>query len=212
MLCRNSNCWAGGGGNPSESDTPTFSRRSVYGSRLDFGHSSYVTLPNPALECENGPVIPPAGAIAKPWFEILDCGNTAEKCPPFIPIWVFSVKNSCLRVISGASDGFPVCPHNNCSYLSTALFVLFYSFCGLVGATWRIRDFLWKCQPQHCSDWITASTGPAHCMMVGGCCQIKSLKPLAAVLLTTCVGFETRPPLFKEQRMMRANRGRYSCW
>lgn len=129
---------AGGGGNPSESGTPTFSLRGVYGSRLDFRHLSYVTLPDPTLACKNSPLIP-ALTIAKPWFEILDCGNMAEKCPPFISVWVFKCKEFCS---DGDKRGFGWFPRKyvqvttaNCSYLSTTLFVLFQSLSGLEGAT-----------------------------------------------------------------------------
>lgn len=87
ILCRHSNCRPGVGvGIPPApwSGTPAFFLRGVYGRRLDFGLSSYVTLPDPTVWC-NASLPAPALTITKPWFEILDCGNTAENLPTFYP-------------------------------------------------------------------------------------------------------------------------------
>lgn len=66
------------------SGTPAVFLPGVYGRRLDFGLSSYVTLPDPTGWC-NASLPAPALTIAKPWLEILDCGNTAENLPTFYP-------------------------------------------------------------------------------------------------------------------------------
>lgn len=87
----------------------------------------------------------------------------------------------------------------NCSYLSTALFVLFQSVSGLAATIWKIRRLPLKKSAATSNNRLTTSAELPHYMMSGGCCQIMSSKPLAAVLLTTCDGCETRPPLFMEQ-------------
>lgn len=114
ILWRNSNCWAGGGRNPSESRPLTFSLRGVYGSRLDFRHLSYVTPVIPHSHVKTVPSFlgrSPYTSLS-PGLKSYIAGNMAEKCPPFIPVSIFKCKEltqctSGLMAINVASDDFP---------------------------------------------------------------------------------------------------------
>lgn len=171
------------------SGTPAFFLWGVYGRRLDFGLSSYVTLPDPTVWC-NASLPAPALTITKPWFEILDCGNTAENLPTFYPrlsVKKIGFSGDLSRYVSHTPPGYLQPP----SWPGVRLLRADGCYLGnqAISLPAATPTLFTNCS----TTLLTKTTMPA------GCSSIESSRPLV----------QTGLPLSTERR---AKWGRYSCW